>query len=113
MNIRLKHTKLTGIARFITGSALATAALVGLTSSVQSESMYQVTLSSLDGKIELSGEITGIEGKSYVLTNAAGTYKIPAVQVRCTGVSCPTNQVSHSVFATSGQLVFASNVTAR
>ena len=48
-----------------------------------------VRLVSIDGAVELSGELIGFEDGKYLLSAGAGIYKIPAEKVTCVGDSCP------------------------
>jgi len=48
-----------------------------------------VRLVSLDGAVELSGELIGFEDGKYILSAGDGTYRIPVENVTCVGDACP------------------------
>ena len=83
MTLKKATMKKIGLALF-TGLTISGAALVGTAAQAG-----QVALTSLDGKVTLTGEIVGVEGFDYLIANNAGTYKITSYLVTCTGYSCP------------------------
>ncbi|WP_296423781.1 hypothetical protein [Yoonia sp.] len=52
----------------------------------------QITLTSLDGSVNIDGEIRGLENGQYViLSKTMGMVQINTDLVDCTGPGCPTN----------------------
>lgn len=82
--------------------ALATAGLIGLP---VTSFAGEITLTTLDGTVDLTGRFIALDGGHYVIATEAGRLSIAAANVNCTGQDCgATHETPINVVRTSADV---------
>lgn len=77
------------IATLITASGLAL-----VTTFAGQASADQVTLTTPDGSIEMTGDLIGFNGVNYTMRSSVGVVEISVASVVCEGTECPALEQS-------------------
>ena len=75
--------------RFMTTSAFGALLIAGALAAPVAAQAGQVTLQSVDGSVNLSGDFIGFEDNLYIVSTTLGEMRVSADVVTCSGADCP------------------------
>ncbi len=96
------------MARFTKTRKILSAAAISLMAT--QTSAQDVVLQSLDGTIQLRGELIDFDGERYRLKSGIGEMIIDAFQVKCEGAACPAAELLQTEFTISGSNTLATTL---
>ena len=93
----------------VSGLALAVAASTMLPAFANAQ---EVTLSSEDNSVSVTGELVSFDGQNFIIRTAMGDLELAAEVARCSGESCPDRGTPPAEFSLFGPKELVSNLSA-
>ena len=75
--------------KFSISTSISTIALLGALALPASVAAQDVTLTSSDGTVNMTGRFVDFRDNSYVIATALGEMPVSASRVSCVGAACP------------------------